>query len=104
MTGVRRKAGIIKDGSSEKFDSPFYCAICDGSKSGRLAVSLMGRRICWPCARAIYRRLSREVTNATSLADSLRRVGRQRVRVPREAPDIEADQLAEGRLRAQESP
>lgn len=90
---MRRNAAIIQNRSSEVYHQLFYCALCDKENEGRLAVRVMGSRICWPCARAIYRRLSKEVIRATNLADTLRRVGRQRVHVPREASDVIVEDL-----------
>lgn len=98
--GKGRGASIISGPESELWDSPFYCAACDKARFGRLAVRVGGSRLCWPCARAVYRRLAREVVKGTTLGAKLHRVG---LVVP--PPPPEADhgdlQLMEGRARAE---
>lgn len=68
---MRRKASIVK----EQGDM-FFCRICDGRNQGMFYVRVYKAKICWPCARAIFRRLYREVLSCTPLARKLDRVGR----------------------------
>lgn len=98
--GSGRGASIIQDRTSSLYGEPFYCATCDKSRSGRLAVHVRGGRICWPCARAVYRRLSREVLKGTELGARLQRVGRV-LQPPEPEPDVDHGdlQLMEARAR-----
>lgn len=100
--GSGRGASIISGPNSHLYGEPFYCVACDRPRTGRLAVRVRGGRLCWPCARAVYRRLAREVAQGTDLADSLERVGRPR-RPPPPPPDADHEdlQLREGRARAE---
>jgi hypothetical protein len=94
----RRRASIIENNVE-----PFRCVLCGRRRRAARYVRIFAFKICWQCARAVYRRLAREVSKGSELGLKLQRIGRPLPKaLPRPALDIEEAQLIEGRARAME--
>lgn len=81
----------------------FTCVACEKT-SKRVHVRIRNAKLCLPCARAVYRRLNREVIRDTQIGNNLQTQGwKGRLMTKKPQVDDHAEyQLHEGRDRASE--